>query len=205
MRALLGQTMVWISVVVFAVYVALEVGTGQWSYSLYTEGRGVPPATAGVWISVYWGSLTIGRIIFGAVVNHVNVDVLLRACMAVAILGTALVWLNVLPFVALATIGLVLAPIFPSLIATSPARFAEEQTADAIGLQVAAAVLGGALLPGVIGVLAARVGLEVVGPCLVVLACALFALHEVLIRRACAPQESARSQTAAMASSQPGA
>jgi fucose permease len=158
-----------------------------------------------VWISVYWASLTIGRIIFGIVVSHVNVDVLLRTCMGFAIVGTVLVALNVAPLLALALMGLVLAPIFPSLIATSPGRFGPEHTADAIGLQVAAAVLGGALLPAVVGVLAARLGLEVVGPCLVLLACVLFGLHEVLIRLAYGPRKSARSQTAAMANSPPGA
>jgi len=205
MRSLLRGAMVWVSIAVFAVYVGVEVTTGQWSYSLFTEGRGVSPSTAGVWISVYWGSMTVGRIVFGVIVSHVNVDKLLRSCMAVTIVATALVWWNVVPVLALATLGLMLAPIFPSLIATSPTRFRDEHTADAIGIQVAAAVLGGALLPAMVGVLAARVGLEVVGPCLVLLACALFALHEALVRLASAPQRSARSQTAAMANSPPGA
>ncbi|HEY3057379.1 MAG TPA: MFS transporter [Chloroflexota bacterium] len=205
MRVLLRETIAWVSMLLFAVYAGLEIATGQWSFSLFTEGRGVAASAAGVWVSVYWASLTIGRVLFGVVVNHVNVDNLLRGCMLVAMLGGAMVWFNVLPLAALATIGLVLAPIFPSLIATSPSRFREGHTADAIGLQVAGAVLGGATLPGLVGVLAARVGLEVVGPCLVGLGVVLFALHESLIRLACAPQRSVRSQTAAMANSRPGA
>jgi hypothetical protein len=78
---------------------------------------------------------------------------------------------------------------------------------DLIGLQVAAAVLGGALLPGLLGVLAARAGLEVIGPCLVLLAAALLLLHEALIRfrPVYVPQRSARSQTDAVASSPPRA
>jgi fucose permease len=205
MRVLLRGPMTWLSMGLFGVYAGMEIATGQWTFSLFTEGRGIPATTAGVWVSAYWASLTVGRILFGLLVSHVNVDGLLRACMLIAILASGLVWLNALPLLALATIGLVLAPIFPSLIATSATRFAAEHTADVIGLQVAGAVLGGAALPGIVGVLAARLGLEVVGPCLVGLAVALFVLHESLIRLAYAPRRNARSQTAAMANSPPRA
>ncbi len=205
MRALLREAVAWVSMLLFAVYAGLEVATGQWSFSLFTEGRGIAASMAGVWVSAYWASLTIGRVLFGVVVSHVNVDNLLRTCMLVAVVGGAMVWFNVLPLGALAMIGLVLAPIFPSLIATSPSRFKQQHTADAIGLQVAGAVLGGATLPGLVGVLAARLGLEVVGPCLVALGIVLFGLHESLIRLASAPPRSARSQTAVMANSPPGA
>jgi fucose permease len=125
--------------------------------------------------------------------------------MLVAIVGGVLVWLNAVW--ALAIIGLVLAPIFPSLIATTPRRLGELHTADAVGWEVGAAVLGGALLPGGVGVLAARLGLEVVGPCLVASACALFALHEVLVRLSPVfePRRSAKSQSDAAASPPRGA
>jgi hypothetical protein len=49
-------------------------------------------------------------------------------------------------------------------------------------LQVAAAVLGGAAIPAAIGVMAARLTLEVVGPCLVVAGLVQLTLHEALIR-----------------------
>jgi fucose permease len=202
-RALLREPIAWLSIGVFAVYVAVEVATGQWTYSLFTLGRGMDPATAGVWVSIYWGSLFVGRLLFGFVVSHMAVNTLMRMCMAAAVLGAALIWLNV-PF-GLAIVGLVLAPIFPSLIATTPQRVDARLTADLVGLEVAAAVLGGATIPGLVGVLAARVGLEVVGPCLVGLAIVLVALHEVLIRRAFEPRRNAISRTDAVVSSPPGA
>ncbi len=203
--SLLRQPMAWLSIAIFFVYVGLEITAGQWTFSLFTLGRGFSTATAGVWISAYWASLTVGRVLFGVVVSHMSVDTLMRICMLVALLGAALIWLNV-PL-GLAIVGGVLAPIFPSLIATTAQRVDARHTADLIGLQVAAAVLGGAVLPGSVGVLAARVGLEVVGPCLVGLAAALFLLHEAQIqfRSAYAPQKSARSQIDAVASSPPGA
>ena len=207
---LLRMPLLWLSVAIFFVYAGIEVTAGQWAFSLFTESRGLSTTTAGIWVSVYWASLTVGRILFGVVVNHVSVDGLLRACMLAAIVASGLIWLNVQTFLSLsglAVIGLVLAPMFPSLIATTPARLGERHTADAVGWEVGAAVLGGALLPGAVGVLAARLGLEVVGPCLVVAACVLFGLHEVLVRLSPAsePRRSARSRTDAVASPQQGA
>ncbi|MDQ3810845.1 MAG: MFS transporter [Chloroflexota bacterium] len=206
-RMLLRQPLAWTSIALFGVYAGLEVAAGQWSFSLFTEARGISATTAGVWVSAYWASLTAGRLIFGFVVGHVAVEALLRACTVGAVAATSLMWLNLAPTLALAVVGLALAPIFPSLIATSPGRFAGRHTADVIGLQVAAAVLGGASLPGLIGVLAARLGLEAVGPCLVALAGAILVLHEGLLRlsRACERPRSARSRTDAVASSPPGA
>jgi hypothetical protein len=48
---------------------------------------------------------------------------------------------------------------------------------------VAAAVAGGAALPALLGVLAARVSLEVLCPALLVAGVAQLVLHEVLTRR----------------------
>ncbi|MBL8250303.1 MAG: MFS transporter, partial [Candidatus Competibacter sp.] len=60
------------------------------------------------------------------------------------------------------------------------ARFA----ANAIGIQMATAALGAALVPGSIGVLAGQISLEMIPPGLLVLFAGLFALHELALRRA---------------------
>ncbi|NTW03038.1 MAG: MFS transporter, partial [Oscillochloris sp.] len=71
----LGATLrlpaVWLSILVFALYTGLEVSAGQWSFSLFTLGRSVPPSLAGQWVSIYWGSLTFGRILMGFVAGRV--------------------------------------------------------------------------------------------------------------------------------------
>jgi fucose permease len=84
----------------------------------------------------------------------------------------------------LALTGLSLAAIFPTLIAITPDRLGVERARSAIGYQVAAAALGGALLPSLAGVLAARWSLEVVGPLLVVATGVMIALHAAAQRMA---------------------
>ena len=133
----------------------------------------------------YLTSLTVGRVAYGAVANAVSDVTALRACIGVAVVGAALVALSLgsaVSFGGLALLGLACAPIYPALIAATPRRVGAAHTAATVGSQVGAAVLGAALFPGLMGVLAARLGLEVIGPSLIALCIALFVAHEALVR-----------------------
>lgn len=174
---------VWLSIAVFFIYTGIEAAAGVWTYSLLTESRAVSMIQAGTWVSVYWGSLTVGRLLSGAVVGFMPVRLLLRHCIIGVAIGAALVWLNVtnlFSLFGLALMGLASAPIFPSLIATTPMRLGQRHTANAIGFQIAAAVLGQSLLPTLVGVAARNLGLEIVGPVLLAAALLLLALYEAL-------------------------
>ena len=173
----------WLSMAVFFVYTGIEAAAGIWSYSLFTEVRGVPMMSAGIWVSVYWGSLSVGRLLSGLVVGLAPPARLLRWCIVSMALGAALISLTFalqLSFVGLALMGLASAPIFPSLIAATPARLGPAHTANSIGFQIAAAVLGQSLLPAIVGVLAGKFGLEIVGPGLLVASLLLLVLYQVL-------------------------
>jgi fucose permease len=56
----------------------------------------------------------------------------------------------------------------------------EEHTANTVGFQVAAAALGSALLPALIGMLAHRVGLEIIPLCFLSLGVLLFVVCELM-------------------------
>jgi fucose permease len=184
-RSTLRLPSAWLGIAIFLLYTGIEVAAGQWTFSLFTLSRSIPTATAGMWISIYWGSLTVGRIIFGIVVGWASINTLLRCSLAGIVLGAVLLWLNVVPllsFGGLALMGFALAPIFPSLIATTPERLGAAHAANGVGFQIAAAALGGALLPSFVGIIAAPLGLEVVGPVLALAALLLFALYEWLVK-----------------------
>jgi fucose permease len=174
---------VWLSMNVFFVYTGLEAAAGTWAYSLFTEARALSAMTAGMWVSIYWAALTVGRLLAGLAVSVVPVRLMLRLCIISLALGAALVWLaptSRLSFLGLALMGLASAPIFPSLIATTPERLGAAHTANGVGLQIAAAVLGQPLVPGFIGVLAHHLSLEAVGPALLTTALVLLVLYEAL-------------------------
>lgn len=149
-------------------------------------GAGAIDAGLNTYVAIHHSPRTLNWLHACFGVGVAPIDLLLRACLIAVVVGAALVWLDVaavLSFLGLALAGLALAPIFPSLIATTPARLGEAHTANAVGFQVAAAVLGGAVVPAAIGMLAGMMGLEVVGPSLLITACLLLVLHEALASR----------------------
>jgi fucose permease len=126
--------------------------------------------------------LTASRLLVGVVSDRVSKTHLLRVCLAGVTLGSILLSINVstaASFFGLALIGFSLAPVFPMLISLSPKTVGSFHAPNAIGFQVAAAALGGAALPGLAGVLAARIGLEVIGPFLVTMALLMVLVNEV--------------------------
>ena len=185
--ATLGRPVVLAGAAVFFVYTGLEATAGQWTYSLFTESRGMSPAMAGTWTSAFWASLTTGRLLAGALAPRVAARALLRVSMAGAPLGALGIWLfpgPVASLCALIVVGVALAPVYPLLTSETPRRLGGDGITHAVGFQVAAAYLGTAALPGAAGWMASWIGLEVIGPFLVIAALGLLALYEWTLRLA---------------------
>ena len=107
-----------------------------------------------------------------------------------AMLGAALLWWNPLGMVnlvAVVLIGFSIAPIFPGLVSGTSQRVGEHDAANAIGMQMAAAGLGGALIPSLLGTLANQISLEVIPVALLALFAILFGLQMINIRPAIPP------------------
>ncbi len=185
LRATLRLPALWFGIALFFLYTGIEVTAGQWPYSLFTEGRAVPEGIAGAWVSLYWGGLTAGRVVAGVIVDRIGTQRLLRLSMAGTLVGALLIMTNagsVLNAIGMALTGFSLAAIFPSLISLTPARVGQAHAANAIGLQVSAAGLGVAALPGLAGVLADGLGLEIIGPFLLGAAMVQWGLYELSAR-----------------------
>jgi fucose permease len=169
----LGQTLlrprVWLSVLLFLLYVGAETSLGTWSYTLLTESRGVDPTVAGFFAGSYWFTFTIGRIVAGMYASRIGVNRLVLGGVTGALLGTTLLAWN--PFelanvLAVALIGVSIAPIFPAMISGTSARVGERYAANTIGMQMTATGLGAAVIPAAMGVLARQTSLEVIPVCL---------------------------------------
>lgn len=171
---------VWLGMVIFFVYTGIEAAAGMWAFTLFTEARGASMLTASAWVSIYWGSLTGGRLLSGFAAGFVQVDRLVTWSIVGVVFGAALICVggsSIFSFLGLGLMGLASAPIFPSLIASTPARVGATHARNAIGFEIAAAVLGQSLLPSLIGLMAKRVGVEVVATSLLCSAAVLAALH----------------------------
>jgi fucose permease len=183
--ATLSRPIVWVNIVLFFFYTGTEVTAGNWAYTLFTAGRGVPVAVAGFWAAFYWGSFTFGRFVFGIIADRVNVVHAVRTMILLAITGAALMWWNPIDWVSfggLALLGFALAPVFPLLISSTPTRLGLADATNAIGFQVGAASFGIAILPGLAGAMAERMSIEIIPPFLMTTAAIMFVLHEVAVR-----------------------
>lgn len=173
-----------LQVLLFFIYTGLEVAVGQWSFTLLTESRHIPPQTAGWWVTLYWGSIGVGRVMFGFIVERLGIDRLIRGSLVLSLLGVVLFALDLsqaMTAVSLALAGLGLACIYPCLMTRTPQRLGKALAAHAIGFQVSAAMVGAAVLPGLCGMLGEKAGLEAISPAFIGMAALLVVLHEALL------------------------
>lgn len=143
-----------VSLLVFFVYGGVEVGVGQWSFTLLTEGRGVGPVAAGLLVTGYWGSFTLGRLATAGIGDRRKPETMVLGGIFAALAGTMLLWWEPaawLGAVALLVVGLALAPVFPLLTLLTPGRLGPGFAPTAIGYQLAAATVGAAVIPGLLG------------------------------------------------------
>ena len=181
----LRRPVVWMQLALFFVYCGIETTAGQLLYTLLTESRGMHPTAAGLATGGYWASLTAGRFVFGQLSASVGRRTVLRIGTGLAPLAALLLAANAghaASVAGAALLGFALAPIFPTLISITPDRVGGYFAPQAVGFQVAAANVGIALLPGMVGVLARRHGLEVVGAYLVAAALVLLVMEESIAR-----------------------
>jgi len=161
----LRQPVVWLNLLLFLLYTGAEVSFGSWTYSLLTLSRNVPVGVAGLWAGSYWATFTLGRILAGLLTRRFGMANLLNAGFLLALGGSVLLWWNPFPqasIIAVSVIGFAIAPIFPGLVSGTRTRVGEHHAANTIGMQIAAAGFGAAVIPSLAGVLAQNFSLEAI-------------------------------------------
>jgi fucose permease len=176
---------VWLGIATFFIYTGTEAAVGTWTYTYLTGSHGVPPEKAGHWTAAYWASLTVGRIAAGLIAGKLTPRTLILGGAWMILLGTMLVLTNfgaAFTIAGIMCVGFGCAPIFPSLISTTPNRVPLQHTANAVGYQIAAATLGIALVPSLVGFLARIKDLQVIPAAWFISAAALLVLLMILLR-----------------------
>ena len=181
----LRQPQVWLSVVLFFLYVGAETSLGTWTYTLLTESRGVDQTLAGFFAGSYWFTFTVGRVVAGVIAKRVGVNRLVLGGLLGALLGAGLLIWNpseLANVVAVAVIGLAIAPIFPAMMSGTRVRVGDRHAANTIGMQMAATGFGTAVIPSLMGVLAGQISLEVIPVCLLAVYAGLFGAYLLAVR-----------------------
>lgn len=153
----------WLSSGIFVLYVAAEGCAGIWAGSIMIISRGIPESLAGASVAGYFGSITVGRVLVGFIVDRWGNRRLVALGLALAIAGAGVFIFSrsgLVAALALSLLGLGLAPVYPCMMHEVPHRFAASAAMTVISRQSGAAYLGGALLPAAAGWLARQSSLE---------------------------------------------
>lgn len=147
------------SLITFLFYCGVEATVGLWGASYLVGARNITAEMAAGWISLYFGGITIGRLVTGFITLKVHNRLLIRYGQLVTIAG-GIILLLPLPIsfslIGFILIGLGLAPIYPGLLHETPARFGSENSARLMGYQMAVAYTGTTFLPPLFGAIAAQ-------------------------------------------------
>ena len=181
----LRQPQVWLSTFLFFMYVGAEAALGTWTFTLLTESRGIDPTVAGFWAGSYWATFTVGRVVAGLFAKRAGVHLLVTGGLVGALLGAILLVWNpseAINLLAVTLIGFSIAPIFPAMMSGTSQRVGAHFAANTIGMQMAATGLGTAVIPGLMGVFARQISLEVIPICLLTVYVGLFGLYLLAVR-----------------------
>ncbi|HHY32392.1 MAG TPA: MFS transporter [Firmicutes bacterium] len=138
------------------VYVGLESGVSAWMFSFLTETLRTTPEVGTSAVSLFWASLTLGRLLSAYASERLGHELFVLCCCVGAILTSALglfattgmgARAAVVSFVSL---GFFFSGIFPTVVAQGTSLF-PSSTGSVTGMLVAAGAVGGAILPGLIG------------------------------------------------------
>ena len=140
--------------ITFFCYSAIETTTGLWGSSYMVGYRGISAEKAASWISLYFLGITLGRGICGFITLKLNDRQMIRLGQGIILLGLILMLVpagDLLLCAGLLLVGLGCAPVYPSIIHSTPENFGREVSQAMVGVQMACAYCGSTLMPPTIG------------------------------------------------------
>ena len=175
--------------VTFFCYCALELTASLWASSYLVLNRGVTEEAAASFASLFYLGITAGRFVCGFLTLKLNDKQMIRLGEGIALVGVLALALplgGTAACVGLAIIGLGCAPIYPSIIHSTPAHFGPERSQAMIGVQMASAYTGSCLMPPAFGLLANHVSIGLLPVYLLAVLLLMAVMHERLLKKASA-------------------
>ena len=159
---------------------------GLWASSYLVLHRGLSADTAASFASLFFVGITIGRALGGFLTLKLNDTQMIRLGEGIILLGILFLFL---PFgeesalTGFILIGLGCAPIYPSIIHSTPDNFGADKSQAVIGVQMASAYVGTCLMPPFFGLIANNISVSLL-PLYLLLFLALMAfMHEKLLKK----------------------
>jgi len=172
--------------VTFFCYCAVEQTTGLWASSYLVLRRGVSAETAAGFAGLFFIGITAGRALSGFLTMKLKDTQMVRLGLGIILAGIASV---LLPFGSagvlsgLLLIGLGCAPVYPSIIHSTPEHFGAARSQAMIGVQMASAYAGTCLMPPLFGLLANYVSVSLFPVYLLAVLVLMTAMYEKMLSK----------------------
>ena len=170
----------------FLGYCAAESTVMVWASTYFFEAKQTGEGLAAAMGSLFYIGMTVGRFLSGFISNRVGDKNMIRVGLAISVVGVAVVAIPsnlTVAIIGFLLIGLGFAPIYPSIIHSTPNSFGKENSQAIIGIQMAAAYLGATLAPPIFGLIANYVDVRLMPLYLAVFIVLCFLMLELLNKR----------------------
>lgn len=170
----------------FFCYCALEGTAGLWSATYMVRHLGMDKEMAASLASVFYLGITAGRAVSGFMTYKFSDINMIRIGQTVIFLGVLALVLPLGTWTAiggLLLVGLGCAPIYPSIIHSTPDHFGAENSQALIGIQMASAYVGFLIAPPVFGLIANHISASLLPLYLGVVLIVMIIMCELLNRK----------------------
>ena len=168
----------------FFCYCALETTTGLWASSYLNLYKGVDIKTAASFGSLFYIGITVGRAISGFITMKLNDNQMIVLGESLILIGIILMIIpavNIVSLIGFIIVGLGCAPIYPSIIHSTPSNFGAENSQAIIGVQMASAYIGTLAMPPLFGYIANHISISLLPFYLILILVLMFIMHRLMI------------------------
>ena len=172
--------------IAFFCYSIIEQTTGQWGSSYLVLHKGLSEDTAATFAGLFYIGITIGRALSGFITMKLNDTQMIRLGEAIVLLGCIALILPLGPTVSLCgfiLVGLGCAPIYPSIIHSTPANFGADKSQAVIGVQMAAAYVGTTVMPPLFGIIANNISIALLPVYVFAALLLMFVMYERVVKK----------------------
>lgn len=170
----------------FFCYCGIEQTTMLWTGSYLNLFNGLSKELSASLSSLFFIGITFGRFINGFLTMRFKDKQLIRLGQVLIVIGILFLFLpfkEVSSLIALIFIGLGCAPIYPSIINSTPNNFGVNISKSLIGVQMASAYIGTLLIPPLFGMIAEYLNISLLPIYLIVLLILMIYTHEKMLKK----------------------
>ena len=174
--------------IAFFAYCAAEATAMYWASTYFAEVKAIGAERAAQFASLFYIGMTAGRFVSGFVTDRLGDRKMIAIGTCILTVGIIVLFLPIegeaAALSAFIVIGLGCAPIYPSIIHSTPSNFGLENSGAIIGIQMASAYVGSTFIPPLFGLLGNHLGFGIMPAFLIVFFALMIIMAELTFRTA---------------------